>query len=113
MGRRLPLPRLLLIDIAIIDHTAPGAEGFEIAREIITECPGVKALVLLAHTNNQFTGIQLEAETTRYAPINGALNELDKVIRNLLIESRSEDIQILPKSTLKGSIHSLRPNTPL
>ena len=89
----LRLTRQLCPDVVVMDIAMPRGNGLEATRQIVSELPGIRVLVLTAHEDRDHVIPLLEAGAVGYLPKTVGLNDLLAAIR---AASRGESV--LPPS---------------
>jgi two-component system, NarL family, response regulator LiaR len=87
------LVKVLLPDVVVMDVAMPRLNGIDATRVIVSECPGIRLLVLSAHEDEQHVIPMLEAGATGYLPKTVSLNDLLAAIR-----ATNQGISVLPPS---------------
>lgn len=71
-------------DIAVMDINMPNLSGVEATKQIQSEFPRVKVLILSVHTDSEMVGRMLEAGASGYLPKSCAAQELIEAIRMVM-----------------------------
>jgi NarL family two-component system response regulator LiaR len=94
-------------DVVVMDIAMPRVNGLQATRQILTECPEVKILVLSAHQDAEHVIPLLEAGAVSYLPKTVSLNELLEAIR---ATSRGESV--LPPAVASVVVKHLADDLP-
>ena len=71
-------------DIIIIDVAMPELNGIEATRQITSECPGVKIIVLSMHSEKRFVSLMFKAGAKAYLSKENAFKELSSAIKAVM-----------------------------
>ncbi|HQH71381.1 MAG TPA: response regulator transcription factor [bacterium] len=71
-------------DIAVMDINMPNLSGVEATKQIQSEFPRVKVLILSVHTDSEMVGRMLEAGASGYLPKSCAAQELIEAVRMVM-----------------------------
>ena len=71
-------------DIIIIDVAMPELNGIEATRQISSECPKVKIIVLSMHSEKRFVSLMFKAGAKAYLSKENAFKELSSAIRAVM-----------------------------
>jgi DNA-binding NarL/FixJ family response regulator len=94
-------------DVIVMDIAMPRLDGLAATRQIATDCPSVRVLVLTAHEDEEHVIPLLEAGATGYLPKTVGLNELLEAIR---ATDRGESV--LPPAVASVVVRHLAGKTP-
>lgn len=71
-------------DVVVLDASMPILNGVEAARQIHSQCPGVRIVCLTMHAENKFVSAMLEAGVSAYLLKECASEELVRAIETVL-----------------------------
>ncbi len=74
-------------DIIIIDVAMPELNGIEATRQIASECPGVKIIVLSMHSEKRFVSLMFKAGAKAYLSKENAFKELSSAIKAVMADT--------------------------
>jgi DNA-binding NarL/FixJ family response regulator len=73
--------RELVPDVLVLDIAMPGMNGVEVARQLRSESPGIRILVLSAYLDKRFVQEAFKAGASGYVTKSAAATELPRAIR--------------------------------
>lgn len=78
------LAREMNPDVVIMDIAMPDLNGIEATRQILSESPDIKIIVLSMHSDRRFVAEMLKAGASGYLLKNSAFQQLSNAIRTVL-----------------------------
>jgi DNA-binding NarL/FixJ family response regulator len=79
-GEALPLIRSVAPDVAVVDVSMPGLNGFELTERVTAECPGTRVLVLTVHEDAAYVQPLLKAGARGYLLKRSAAEDLLRAV---------------------------------
>lgn len=77
----LPMICLSGADVAVVDVSMPGLNGFELTERVANECPGTRVLVLTVHEDAAYVQPLLKAGAKGYLLKRSAADDLLRAVR--------------------------------